>query len=422
MVNTSFNLGWEPIVCTPDDAYRTFMGSEIDLLCIGNFVLRKEDQPGYVAPTSSILADMVGAHQVLSPCCQAALVAAQGGRLTCTKCQHEFALDGQIPQLFWPHEAFNDPSDVTDIVKAFYEETPFPNYDDHDSVRSLLDKSRRGLYARRLDETIPYNISVLEVGCGTGQLTNFLGISCRRAVGTDMCLNSLRLGDTFRREHGLSRVQFMQMNLFRPIFAPGEFDVVLCNGVLHHTADPYGGFRSILSLVKPGGYIVIGLYNTYGRLFTDARRQLFRLTRGGAKWVDPVLRQTGLSDGKRKAWFADQYQHPHESKHTFGEVLEWFRDNGVEFVRGIPALRPDDDGLEGVGLFEPQSAGSSLEHFIVQAAEIFAPGQREGGFFIMIGRKSGTGAGAGAGAAPLVGGDRRSYTTPTATTNPLAVD
>jgi SAM-dependent methyltransferase len=204
-----------------------------------------------------------------------------------------------------------------------------------------------------------------------------------------MCRNSLRLGDAFSRQHGLSRVQFMQMNLFRPIFKPGQFDVVLCNGVLHHTADPYGGFRSILSLVKPGGYIVIGLYNTYGRLLTDARRQLFRLTRGTAKWIDPVLRQTGLSHDKRRAWFADQYQHPHESKHTFGEVLDWFRENEIEFVRGVPALRPDDDGLEGGSLFEPQPAGTGLDHFLVQATEILAAGQREGGFFIMIGRKPG---------------------------------
>ena len=39
-----------------------------------------------------------------------------------------------------------------------------------------------------------------------------------------------------------------------------QFDVVLCNGVLHHTSDPYGGYRGIARLVKPGGLIVVGLY------------------------------------------------------------------------------------------------------------------------------------------------------------------
>jgi carbamoyltransferase len=44
LVNTSFNVRGEPIVCTPDDAFRCFMGSEIELLVVGNCVLEKRDQ------------------------------------------------------------------------------------------------------------------------------------------------------------------------------------------------------------------------------------------------------------------------------------------------------------------------------------------------------------------------------------------
>ena len=44
LVNTSFNVRGEPIVCTPEDAFRCFMGSEIDVLAVGNCLLRKEDQ------------------------------------------------------------------------------------------------------------------------------------------------------------------------------------------------------------------------------------------------------------------------------------------------------------------------------------------------------------------------------------------
>ena len=44
LVNTSFNVRGEPIVCTPEDAFRCFMGSEIEVLVAGNCLLRKEDQ------------------------------------------------------------------------------------------------------------------------------------------------------------------------------------------------------------------------------------------------------------------------------------------------------------------------------------------------------------------------------------------
>jgi carbamoyltransferase len=44
LVNTSFNIRGEPIVCTPEDAFRCFMGSDIEVLAIGNCLLRKEEQ------------------------------------------------------------------------------------------------------------------------------------------------------------------------------------------------------------------------------------------------------------------------------------------------------------------------------------------------------------------------------------------
>ncbi|MEX2450140.1 MAG: carbamoyltransferase [Rhodospirillales bacterium] len=44
LVNTSFNVRGEPIVCTPEDAFRCLMGSEIDVLVVGNCLLKKEDQ------------------------------------------------------------------------------------------------------------------------------------------------------------------------------------------------------------------------------------------------------------------------------------------------------------------------------------------------------------------------------------------
>jgi carbamoyltransferase len=45
LVNTSFNVRGEPIVCTPEDAFRCFMGTDIEVLAAGNCFLRKEEQP-----------------------------------------------------------------------------------------------------------------------------------------------------------------------------------------------------------------------------------------------------------------------------------------------------------------------------------------------------------------------------------------
>ncbi len=44
LVNTSFNVRGEPIVCTPEDAFRCFMGNELDVLVVGHCLLKKSEQ------------------------------------------------------------------------------------------------------------------------------------------------------------------------------------------------------------------------------------------------------------------------------------------------------------------------------------------------------------------------------------------
>jgi carbamoyltransferase len=48
LVNTSFNIRGEPIVCTPADAFRCFMATDIDCLVLEDYLLLKEDQPAWV--------------------------------------------------------------------------------------------------------------------------------------------------------------------------------------------------------------------------------------------------------------------------------------------------------------------------------------------------------------------------------------
>ena len=306
--------------------------------------------------------------------------------MDCGGCGHEFGLDQGIPQLFWHNDWPADKPDVTLAIQAFYEETPFPNYDDFDSAVALREKARRGVLARLLDEQLRYGSAILEAGCGTGQLSNFLGMTWGRMVfGTDACLNSLRLGENFRVQNDIRGTTFLQMNLFRPVFKPESFDIVICNGVLHHTSDPFLGFQTLVKLVKRGGFILIGLYNKYSRLSTDFRRSLFRILGSRFQFLDPQIRSRAASAKRKQAWFLDQYKNPHESKHTYGEVLGWFLAAGVQFVNSIPKTNGAAFSMQEK-LFEPTSPGSSFDRFWVQFSEMLAGG-RDGGFFIMIGKR-----------------------------------
>lgn len=324
---------------------------------------------------------------LVCPACASPLQTCQDHRaISCSGCARAFAVDDGIPVLFWPTE-WTSKVDVTELVKSFYEETPFPNYDDLDSPESLRLKAERGVFARLLTDQLPFGAKILEGGCGTGQLSNFLGLTWGRSVfATDMCLNSLRLGHGFKERFRIENVTFLQMNLFKPVFKPESFDFVISNGVLHHTGDPFLAFETLVKCLKPGGFVVVGLYNTYGRLTTDFRRAVFRLTGDRFTFLDPRHRVKGLSDVRKQAWFKDQYKHPHESKHTIDEVLGWFDRVGVEFVNSIPKAVASQSFSADERLFEPQPRGSAIDHFLVQAGMLLGGG-REGGLFVMIGRK-----------------------------------
>ena len=304
----------------------------------------------------------------------------------CSSCGNQFPNEEGLPLLFWSNDWSGSRPDVTESMKEFYEKTPFPNYDDLDSSTALREKAQKGVFARLLDEQIPFGAKVLEVGCGTGQLSNFLGMRWGRTVfGADACLNSLRLGQKFKKQNGIKNVAFVQMNLFRPVFKPESFDVLVCNGVLHHTSDPFLGFQTISKLLKPGGFALIGLYNKYSRLTTDFRRFVFRITSDRFKFLDPRLRAKNVGDVRKHTWFMDQYKNPHESKHTIGEVQYWFDVSGFEFVNSIPKSSAEPFS-EDEKLFEPHQRGSKFDHFQVQFGDLLMGG-RDGGFFIMIGRR-----------------------------------
>jgi SAM-dependent methyltransferase len=297
-----------------------------------------------------------------------------------------YPVEDGIPQLFTPVDPALTDRDVTEIVKAFYEETPFPNYDDLDSREMLAMKARQGVFAAALDEQLPPDAVVLEAGCGTGQLTNFLGLSWQRRVfGGDICLNSLRLANGFRRRFRIANAAFLQMNLFKPPFRNESFDVVISNGVLHHTGDARGGFAGLLRKLKPGGHIIVGLYNSYARLPTLWRRRVFERFGPALYFLDRRLGSGRMNEGRWQAWFRDQYAHPHETRHSIDEVLGWFEDHRVDFMSSIPAA----DGspfTPSTRLFEPRPRGTSSIRLAVQL-EMLLTGGRDGGLFIMIGRK-----------------------------------
>lgn len=292
-----------------------------------------------------------------------------------------------IPRLLVPTKTAEEES-LRRKMQEFYEQHTFPGYDGIDSPGVLIDKARRSNFGAWLDQAIPPTATVLEVGCGTGQMTNFLGlVATRTVIGVDQSAASLLLGNGFAQKFGMRNVHFMQGNIFAMPMVEMAADVLICSGVLHHTPDPRGGFESLLRLVKPGGVMLIGLYSRYARIPLWLRKMLFKTTGCAFHRLDAHLRRKDVDASKKKIWFADQYRNPHESWHSVDEVMRWFDDVGVEFLSAVPAISSGVAGEEnGMMLFQKHPRGGSLEHIARQLWWIFTI-SGEGGLFVLAGRK-----------------------------------
>ena len=130
---------------------------------------------------------------------------------------------------------------------------------------------------------------------------------------------------------------------------------------------------------------MVGLYNTYSRKLHYARVALFRFTGVTSSWLDPHFNKVS-ANGKREAWFQDQYCHPHETCHSISEVMTWMDECGIDFVNSIPKPEPGAALVEGEHLFSPHDRGTALSRMMSQIAST-GNGYREGGFFVMIGRR-----------------------------------
>ena len=285
--------------------------------------------------------------------------------------------------------SFSITDDETKKVTDFYKITPFPNYKDDDNKQTILEKGDRNLLARKFKKFIGFKKKVLEVGCGTGQLSIYFSLGTNnKIVGFDPTIQSLNLAKNFADKNEITNIEFINADIFDDVLVDNYFDFIWCNGVLHHTKDPYKAFEIVTKSLKDKGHILVGLYNKIGRVRTILRKYLGRIF--GKKFLeifDPTLKNLKISNEERKSWIKDQYFHPIESLHTLDEVLDWFKKNDIEFINSIPSC-DFEFSQDFENLFEKKSKGSFYSRFLNQISMIFNRLGSDGGLFIVIGKKN----------------------------------
>jgi 2-polyprenyl-3-methyl-5-hydroxy-6-metoxy-1,4-benzoquinol methylase len=358
------------------------MATEMDVLVIGNAILRKEDQlppvPAVIRGDALIPDRLMACLRTPGATEDGSLERIEGAFLSA---QAVFPDREGVPSLLRPIEAKGSDS-ITAKIKSFYEENPFPNYDGVQEFGDLVNRGQKTVFARNLLKTIGFNKLVLECGCGTGQLSHFLSLNNNHVLGVDLSLSSLKFAIEHKRRNRVPRVGFVEMNIFDLGVKDECFDVVISTGVLHHTKDAPAAFASIARKAKPGGLIVVGLYNWYGRVPTWLRAQMIGVLGPN---IDRVVRNNIRDKRKAEIWVKDQYYNPHETWHSVDEVMGWFRANNVEYLTcEPPIIGTNAKGSGDMAVARP--AGSRTARVLTQLSWLGSIGW-EGALFVMVGRK-----------------------------------
>jgi SAM-dependent methyltransferase len=108
---------------------------------------------------------------------------------------------------------------------------------------------------------------ILIAGCGSGQhaFQAAQQFPDARVLAVDISLPSLAYARRKTREHGLRNIEYAQADILKLDSIGRSFDRIEAVGVLHHLADPEAGWRRLLSLLRPGGEMRIGLYSETAR-------------------------------------------------------------------------------------------------------------------------------------------------------------
>jgi 2-polyprenyl-3-methyl-5-hydroxy-6-metoxy-1,4-benzoquinol methylase/tetratricopeptide (TPR) repeat protein len=169
--------------------------------------------------------------------------------------------------------------EIETAVRRQYEENPYPRWIVAPSppIPTTVDEYLRGRFP--LAQFRPLGdrsgIDVLIAGCGTGE--HSIGTARRyhgaKVLAIDLSLASLTYAQRKTRELGLMNIEYAQADVLALGSIGRSFDVIDASGVLHHLSDPAAGWRALLSLLRPGGLMRIGLYSERGRADIVAARQ-----------------------------------------------------------------------------------------------------------------------------------------------------
>ncbi len=162
-------------------------------------------------------------------------------------------------------------NNISKLAKNQYEESPYPrwfyinSFKHKISIHEYFDNLE--LEFNRSNFLSSDSIDVLVAGSGTGRSTielfkNFKNLNI---TAIDLSLSSLAYSKRMASFFDAESIDFKQCDILNVSLLGKHFDIINADGVLHHLENPADGFKSLTNILKPGGFMKIGLYSKVAR-------------------------------------------------------------------------------------------------------------------------------------------------------------
>ena len=236
-------------------------------------------------------------------------------------------------------------------VMRQYEENPYPRWTINPLNALAADQARGRAIP---EEEGQAELDILIAGCGTGlhaiQIAQVYPNA--RLLGVDISLASLVYARRKTRELGLRNIEYAQADILELGTIDRTFDRIESVGVLHHLAEPTAGWRVLVSLLRPGGTMRIGLYsNLARRVIVEARARIAARGYGATaddirKCRQDIIREAGYwkmligaRDFYSMSGCRDLLFNVMEHRFTIPEIAAFLNANDLSFL----AFEPFDD-------------------------------------------------------------------------------
>jgi 2-polyprenyl-3-methyl-5-hydroxy-6-metoxy-1,4-benzoquinol methylase/tetratricopeptide (TPR) repeat protein len=239
-------------------------------------------------------------------------------------------------------------------VQNQYEENPYPRWTavpqiEPTTVVHFL-RDRLNIVPLSWPQTT-VGVDILIAGCGTGShsIDSSLRFPKARILAIDISRTSLAYARRKSRELGLTNIDYGQADILKLAALGRRFDVIETVGVLHHLADPAAGWRVLLSLLRPHGLMLVGLYSATARQSLAAARAYIaeRGYRATAEDIracrQDLIRRSGMPpfrDFSSTSGCRDLLFNVMEHQFTIPQIEEFVDENRLTFL-GFEQLPPD---------------------------------------------------------------------------------